>query len=394
MKKAVFSLVVLVVLSAGGFYGWKYFQAHATVATSDVLHLNTAKAELRDIQLNVCAAGDIGPADQVSVRPEVNGKIATLPVDIGDKVKKGESLFSLDDSDLQIERSSQLSQIEGAKLQLQKAERNFIRSKKLFDDNLVSRETYDDTVTEYDLAKNTLERADKDLKLIEDRISKTKISAPFDCTVLTRPVSIGQAVSGSGGYNSGTEVLTIANLQDMIIMAHINQSDVARLTRGQHVDISVESVAGLKMAGEIERIAPQATLKNNLKGYDIRISIKTIDSRARPGMTATLSIPVSSAKGTLSIPLAAVFSEPNVDTMEMDRYVYVKIDESTYERRSIELGLTDNNYAEVIKGLKVGDVVSMEIPPADAEIKILDEPDKKEKTVATITNRNSSLSVH
>jgi len=394
MKKAVISLVVLAALSAGGFYGWKHLPTHATDAASEVLRLSTAKAELRDIQLNVSAAGDIGPADQVSVRPEVNGKIATLPVDIGDKVKKGAPLFSLDDSDLQIERSSQLSQIEGAKLQLQKAERNFERSKKLFADNLVSRETYDDTVTEFELAKNTLERAEKDLKLVEDRISKTKISAPFDCTVLTRPVSIGQAVSGSGGYNSGTEVLTIANLQDMIVMAHINQSDVARLARGQHVDISVESVAGLKMAGEIERIAPQATLKNNLKGYDIRISIKTIDPRARPGMTSTLSIPVSSAKGTLSIPLAAVFSEPNIDTMEMERYVYIKVDESTYERRPIEVGLTDNNYAEVIKGLKEGDVVSMEIPPADADIKVLDDSAKKEKTVAAITNRSSSVSVH
>ena len=60
--------------------------------------------------------------------------------------------------------------------------------------------------------KNALERAQKDLAITEERLTKTEVRAPFDCTVLTRPVSIGQAVSGSGGFNSGTEVLSIADL--------------------------------------------------------------------------------------------------------------------------------------------------------------------------------------
>jgi RND family efflux transporter MFP subunit len=292
---------------------------------------------------------------------------------------------------VQIERSSRLSEIDGAKLQLKKAERNYERAKKLFADNLVSLETYDNATTEFDLAKNTLERSDKDLRLVEDRISKTKIVAPFDCTVLTRPVSVGQAVSGSGGFNSGTEVMTIANLQDMIIMAHINQADVAHLTNGQHVDINVESVNGLKMTGEVERIAPQATLRNNLKGYAVRITIKTIDPRARPGMTATLSIPVGSSKDTLSIPIAAVFTEPNLETMEMERYVYIKKDEGAYERRQIQLGLTDNNYAEILKGLKLGEAVSLELPPPDVEIKTV--TDSASKVVAAVTNRTAAVIV-
>lgn len=392
MKKVIISLLIVGALSGGGYYAWKNHQARAVIAAASTVNLNSAKAELRDIQLCVNAAGDIGPAEQVSVRPEVNGRIATLSVDIGDQVKKGSPLFTLDDSDLQIERSSRLSEIEGAQLQLKKAERNFERAKKLFADKLVSLETYDDATTEYDLAKNALERSEKDLRLVEDRISKTKIAAPFDCTVLTRPVSVGQAVSGSGGFNSGTEVITIANLEDMIIMAHINQADVAHLAHGQHVDINVESVAGLKMSGEVERIAPQATLRNNLKGYDVRIAIKTIDLRARPGMTATLSIPVSASKDTLSIPVAAVFTEPNLETMEMERYVYIKKDDLTFERRQIQLGLTDNNYAEVVKGLKLGEVVSLELPPPEAEVKTVAEP--ASKVVAAMTNRTAALIAH
>src|SRR5213076_1965999 len=114
----------------------------------------------------------------------------------------------------------------------------------------------------YDLSTNALERAQSGLKLVEDRILKTKILAPFDCTVLTRPVSLGQTVSGAAGFNSGTEIMTIANLKDMIINAHINQADVTRLTAGQAVYVQVDSVPGLKMKGTLERIAPQAVIKN------------------------------------------------------------------------------------------------------------------------------------
>ncbi len=220
----------------GGFYFrkvWLQKEHRAQLAKQP----KTVKVESRDIRFTVSAAGDIGPADQVSVRPEVNGRIAELPVDIGDKVKSGDLLCRLDDADLQIERSSRLTEIEGAKLQLEKAERNFERAKKLFSDNLVSKEVFDDARTDFDLAKNNLERSDKALKLIEDRLSKTKIMAPFDCTVLTRPVSVGQALSGSGGFNSGTEVMTIANLNEMIILAHISQADVTHLAANQPVDV-------------------------------------------------------------------------------------------------------------------------------------------------------------
>src|SRR5688572_1274301 len=258
MKKLIIILVVVGIAGYGGVHFWKKWQAQKSSAKVSK-RPTTATVESRDIRFSINAAGDIGPADQVSVRPEVNGKIALLPVDIGDQVKKGDLLFTLDDTDLQIQLSSRLTEIEGAKLQLEKAKRNFERVQKLFTDKLISLEVFDDSRTEFDLAKNSLARSEQALRLVEDSLSKTKIVAPFDCTVLIRPVSVGQAVSGSAGFNSGTEVMTIANLNDMVILAHINQADVTRLTPQQEVDIEVDSVPGLKMKGVVERIAPQAT---------------------------------------------------------------------------------------------------------------------------------------
>src|SRR6185369_5482524 len=319
MKSFIMIFAVLGI-GTGGYFLWK--NAPASENPNRIAGRPTvATVEARDIFFAVNAAGDIGPADQVSVRPEVNGRISELPVDIGDKVRKDSLLCRLDDRDLQIERASRLQEIDGARLQLQKASRSFGRSKQLFADRLISAEAYEDTKTEYDLATNALERAQSALSLVDDRISKTKILAPFDCTILTRPVSLGQTLSGSAGFNSGTEIMSVANLKEMIINSHINQADVTRLTTGQTVDIQVESVPGLKMKGVLDRIAPQAVIKNGIKGFAARVVISDIDPRIRPGMTALLSLPVASAESVLSVPLEAVFTEKG------ERYVFVKKDE-------------------------------------------------------------------
>lgn len=353
MKKWI---VLLLIVAGGGYWAydqWPDWKPKAEAAGSLAARPTTATVERRSIQFAVSAAGDIGPSEQVSVRPEVNGKIASLPVDLGDRVKKGDVLFTLDDTDLQTERSSRMTEIEGAKLQVERAERNFVRSKELFEGELISKELYEDTKTEYELAKNALDRSEKNLRIVEDRLSKTKIVAPFDCTVLTRPISMGQAVSGSGGFNSGTEVLTIADLNKMVINAHINQADVTRLNANQEVDIQVESVPGLTMKGTVERIAPQATIKNGIKGYAARIILSIVDPRVRPGMTANLTIPVASADNAVAVPLAAVFTEQG------ERFVYVQKDDA-FEKRPVQIGIADYDFAEVLTGLNPGEVVSLE----------------------------------
>jgi HlyD family secretion protein len=350
--KFIVSLVVILAFGTGGYFVWKK-SPNIGAENLKPERATTAIVESRDISFAVSAAGDIGPADQVSVRPEINGRIEELPVDIGDQVKKGDLLCRLNDRDLQIERSQQLTEIDGAKLQLQKARRSYTRSQQLFADNLISQEVFDDSKTAFELATNSLDRAEQALRLVDDKLRKTQILAPFDCTVLTRPVSLGQTVSGSAGFNSGTEIMSIANLNEMVVNAHVNQADVIRLQQGRDVEIQAESVPGVKMRGVVERIAPQAVIKNGIKGFSARIGIKNIDPRVRPGMTAILNIPVSSADNVLAIPLAAVFSEAG------ERFVFVKTEDG-FERRPVVLGVTDYAYAEIMEGLTSGEVVSLE----------------------------------
>lgn len=357
--KTLFALVLVAALGVGGWFYWKKMGPGSAATTVAAGRPVSALIETRSIRFAVSAAGDIGPAEQVSVRPEVNGKIDRMPVDVGDLVKKDALLFKLDDRDLQIEKESQEKAVQRTQLELEQVEREFKRSSDLFENKLISQELFEDARTRFELAKNSLDRAQNAMDLVLDRLRRTQVTAPFDCTVLTRPVSVGQAVSGSGGFNAGTEVLTIANLTDLVINAHINQADVTRLSVNQEVDVTVEAIPGLRLKGKVERLAPQSTLKNNIRGFAARILLKDVDSTVRPGMTANINIPVASAENVVAAPLAAVFTETNPDSRVIQRYVYVKKG-ADWERRSIEIGVSDYFFAEVTKGLAEGEEVSLE----------------------------------
>ena len=372
LMKSLILLIVLAGAGVGGYFLWDKVKAD-NAETELGLRPTTAVAELRNINFSVNAAGEISPAEQVSVRPEINGKIELLPVDIGDVVKSGSLLFKLDDKELQQQRASNLTDIERAKLELEKAERDLKRADQLLAEKLISQELFDDTRTSHELAKVALERSQRDLAIIEERLTKTEVKAPFDCTILTRPVSMGQAVSGSGGFNSGTEVLTIADLKNMVINAHVNQADVPRLRVDQTVEVLIEAVAGLSVTGVVERIAPQATIKNNIKGFAARILLKDVDQRVRPGMTANVKIPVASAANVAAVPIVAVYTERDPQTGAMERFVYVQED-NALEKRPVKVGVSDFFFAEIQEGLAEGEVVSLVMPS--------DEREKKAKQLA------------
>jgi HlyD family secretion protein len=380
MKTLSKSILVLSAIGIGGYFATKQWPDKfglgqgAASETPGRARPTTATVSPRDINFAITAAGEITPAEQVIVRPEVSGRIEELPVEIGDKVKKGDLLFSLDDRDLQTEKAQRKIEIAGSQLQVngsqltvEKMELGFKRTAGLRESNLVSQETFDNdrlaletARNQLQLAQNNLERSEKALQLVEDKLSKTRITAPFDCTVLTRTGSVGQAVSGASGVSGGTEVMTIADLSELTINAHVNQADVTRMKVDQKVEIEVEAVPGLKLVGRLALIAPQAIIKNGIKGFATKIILKNdAESGVRPGMTANLSIPLQSASNVLAVPLAAVFTDRG------DRFAYVKHGDK-FERVPIRIGVTDYDFAEVISGLEGQEIVSLVTPPEEA----------------------------
>lgn len=352
MKKTIIALIVLGALGGTGW--WLVKTGHlGGPAKEEIPARLLIKAEKRDIDFSVEVAGDVAPSFQLDVKSEVSGKIKGLHVEAGDTVKSGDLLAEIDDRDLMTEKQSVLSEIDGAKLEMEKDKRNYERSKELFDAKLVSREQFDNLTSEYDISQNNLTKAQRKLEITEERLRKTKITSPIDGTVLVLPVIEGQVVVAAASVNSGTTLMTVANLDKLLVQTHVNQVDVARLKVDQPVKLKADSLKDVNMSGKISFIAPVATVKNSVKGFDIEATIENPNARLRPGMTVNLNIPIAKADSAVAVPISAVFRGDG-----NKKVVYVRNGVAT-ERREVRIGVTNFDYAEIKDGVQEGEVVML-----------------------------------
>ncbi len=359
MKK----LIVFLLLAAALGGAWTTFgsrwMATKGEATPGGKPPTVARAERRDIAFSLEVSGDVMPTTPLDVKGEVGGKLKALHVDPGQVVKEGDLLVEIDDRDLLTERETALTEIEGAKLAMQKTQKNFARSKELFEGNLISREVYDNLSSEFAIAENGLVKAQRRLQLVEDKLRKTKVSAPADGTVLSVPVTEGQVVIAAASVNNGTTLMTIANLSKLLVETHINQVDVSRLELNQAVKLRVESLKDVDLEARISFIAPIATAKNNIKGFQVQALIENPNPRLRPGMTVNMTVPISRADDALSVPITAVFKGDG-----NGKVVYVRNGEST-EKRQVTVGISDINHAQILNGVNEGEEILL-VEPAKA----------------------------
>jgi RND family efflux transporter MFP subunit len=355
MKKAVVLAVIAAALAGGGWWGVRTgkFGSHDKGQIAD--HYLT-KAEKRDIDFSVEVTGDVAPEFELDVKSEVSGKIKAMHVEAGDEVKEGELLVEIDDRELLTEKQSVLTEIDGAKLAVDKDRRNFDRAKELFEAKLISREQFDNLSSEFDMAQNSLVRAQRKLEIVEDKLRKTKVISPMHGTVLVRNVIEGQVVIAAASVNSGTSLMTVANLDKLLVATHVNQVDVARIKPGQEVRLRADSLKDSSMTGRIRFIAPKASAKNSVKGFEVEAMILNPNPRLRPGMSVNLTVPIAHADDALSVPISAVFKgEGN------QKVVYVRTGEST-EKREVKIGITNFDYAEITSGLQEGESILLTEP--------------------------------
>ena len=358
MKKLVKILVFAALVSGGAWYSHsqKWFGLLPEKADANsALETPTAKAEVRNIDYSVQFSGDVSPQFSLEVKAEVGGKVKELHVLPGDAVKQGQLLVEIDDRDILTEKESAMTEIAGAKLNMEKARRNNERGKDLFAQKLISQEAFDNFATEHELAKNSLDRADRKVQTVEDKLNKTKVTAPNDGTVLTVPVVEGQVIIPAASVNNGTTLMTIANLEHLIVECHVNQVDIAKLRLKQKVKLRAEAIKDGDMEAEIFEIAFVATLKNSIKGFTIRALIDKPSAAIRPGMTVSMSVPIDHADDAISVPVSAVFRS------EGKRVVFVVAGQKT-EKREVKLGVTNIEHAQILNGLKVGEEILLVNP--------------------------------
>lgn len=352
--KRVFVILVLIGLIGGGIYGLLQILPDGKTRQGAEIRVDTA--QVRDLESTVPATGEVLPLLNSIVKSEISGRITQIKVKEGDSVERGQVLMELDRTSLltgvrESERSFQADQ-----LRLEKSERNYNRLKELYTKKFVGEQEYLDAETDFNLAQLNLEIAQARLDDAEEDLSKTTITAPHEGIVTLLDVVDGQVISGATSVSNGTDLLTIAQLNELFMEANINEIDVEKLYVGQTARLSFDAIQDFEVEGTINVIAPSARKDENVRAFPIEVVFEVEDSRVRPGISATLEVPVEAVENAVSVLISGIFNEGDA------RVAFVKKGEG-WDRREVEVGINNLQYIEIKAGIEVGEEVALSRPP-------------------------------
>ncbi len=350
----------------------------------------------------VTASGKIQPEIEIKLAPEVSGEIIELPVKEGDKVKAGDLLVQInpDIYESSVTRAhatvkSAQAGVSQSEAQFVEAEKSYKRNKKLKEQEVISQADFDGFERAYNVALHSLEAANSQLesaratlKEARENLKRTTILSPQAGSISVLNVELGERVVGTI-QTSGTELLRVANLENMEVLVEVNENDIVRVSLGDTAEVEVDAYLNKIFEGVVTEIANSANLAgvsaDQVTTFEVKIRIisdsysdidlKGMASPFRPGMTATVDIQTEVAEGILTVPIGAVTTR--TDTASSSRYkrkdektVTDNEDEESYEVvfvldqdnkkvivRVVTTGIQDDKNIEIKTGLKEGDVI-------------------------------------
>ena len=381
--KILLPAVILLIIFAvvGKKAGW--FGKEATVKVA------TEKAAVNPIIEAVTANGKIQPETEVKISPDVSGEIVELPVKEGDFVQKGTLLFKIKPEIYVSSRDRAAATLNSTKARLAQVEAQLIqaelaynRSKKLFEENTISKADFEQAESQYKIAKAEKQSAEYSVKSSEaslkeanENLIKTTIYSPMTGTISSLLVELGERVIGAN-MMTGTEVLRVADLNRMEVMVDVNENDIIRVKLGDTAIVEVDAYLDRDFKGIVTEIANSAntlgTTSDQVTNFKVRILIlkesyadlitEKSPSPFRPGMSASVDVYTSSKSNVLTVPIQAVTTR--TDTVNTDPEAkdlirtLVFVSDGTYAlARDVKTGIQDNVNIEILEGLKEGEEV-------------------------------------
>ncbi|HAB19914.1 MAG TPA: efflux RND transporter periplasmic adaptor subunit [Verrucomicrobiota bacterium] len=309
-------VVILALASGGGAYA--YFKQRTPGLT-----VQTEKVARRNLTEIVTATGKVQPFLQVKISPEVAGEIIELPVKEGQNVKKGDLLVRIKPDTYEAARKSAEATFRSAeadwttaRAEVAQAELELRRIKELFEKKISGEADYDAAKTARDVrtaqaaaSQHRVDNAKAAVRRAEEDLMKCTIYSPIDGTIAKLNSEAGERVVGTG-MMAGTEIMTVADLNEMEARVEVGEVDVPLVKLGQVAKLDVDSFRNRKFSGQVTQIANSA--KTTLAGsqqeatkFEVRIRIADRE-RFLPGMSVTADIETRYRTNVLTVPIQSV----------------------------------------------------------------------------------------
>ena len=343
----------------------------ATVSCSEKqkLELETYTVEPTSMSEIVTATGTMESVTSVDVGTQVTGIIDKLYVDYNDTVKKGQLLAEIEKTLLDSELKSADASMASAKANYEYAKKNYERDKALHNEQLISDYEFQTSKKDYEVARLSYEKTQADRVRAAKNLNYAEIYSPIDGIVVSREVEVGQTVVSSMNV---ANMYVIADLDNMQVVGAVDEADIGQVKVGQHVTFTVDSYPNDVFDGTVTQVRINPTTTNNVVTYEVIVGAPNPEHKLIPGMTANLTIYTLELDNILAVPLKAMKFQPIEDSEEAKglptpvksktaskHFVWVKRD-SKLIQTPVELGMVNNVYQQIIKGLKAGDEIAIQ----------------------------------
>ena len=385
MKKKVIVagvLITLIVLA---------YSNYSKNKTTIVVDINQAKIE--QIKSSILASGTLIYKEQIELRSEVIGQVSEMLVEEGDEVKKDQILMRLDprtfNADVEQQRAYvriQTIAIERQKQDLRNIASKWQRNKNLYERKMIGQDAFELIDNQYALAKIDLRSREEGLKQAQatldkaiERLAKTVFRSPIDGIATSVDIKLGEtAISGTTNI-AGSNLITVADPSSILVEVLVDEADIANLQLGQNADVFAVAYPNRALSGTVDSIATSAKRSSFRQGLSFTVKIlleNPGDIDIRPGMSCRAEIYTKVKDDTIAVPIEAVIFEDtpaeqeNLDTEtdsdgisigissdEVSSSHLFVISDGTAQKRSVELGISNDSLQEITSGINAKDKI-------------------------------------
>lgn len=362
-------LIVLLILGAVGWTG--KFLYDKSKPPPVVVQTETVKQA--DIVKKTIATGAIVPRREIEIKPRASGILAQLLVQPGQRVEKGDKLAQVEIVPDMASLQRAQAGVKQANISFASAKRELERFRQMRQQQVITQTELNRIQLDYDLRRQELAAARENLQLVREGASRAakkagvatnEVRTTVAGMVLQVPEKVGTSVIESNNFNPGTTVAVIADMSDMIFEGWVDEAEVGKLKEGMKLNVRIGALQDTPFAAALEYISPKGVEADGAIQFEIRAAMSLQKNTfVRAGYSANADIVLDSRSEVTAVDEAAVQKEDD------DYFVEVQTASGSFERRAVELGLSDGISVEVLKGLEPGDIVKKPDPADVSRVK-------------------------
>ncbi len=300
-----------------------------------------------DVSRILQLTGSVGapPNRDVKISSLVPGRIADLVVAEGDRVASGQVIAKIDDRTYRDQVTQAEAGVAQAQANVENTKLNLARNEELFQRGISARKELEDARAEARVAEATMKQATAALSLAQLQVTRTEIHSPIAGTVVKRFVSVGEQVDGT----AATQIVEVASLGEVELMANVPASDLRRLPVGASMRLTSSALAGRHFVGHVVAVSQAVDPATNA-GL-VRVRIPNANSELRLGMFLSAQIPIETHSRVLTVPAQSIYRD-----QEGKSRVF-KVEGENATAVEVELGIEMPDRVEILGGVKEGDKI-------------------------------------